>query len=332
VAATDRRVLVTGGAGYIGSHVVLAMHDTGRPVVVVDDLSTGNARLVPRDVPIERGDFADRALMTGVIRDYDVGAVIHLAASISVEASVFDPLSYYRNNTVASHALIETCVENGVDRFVFSSTAAVYGDPRAIPISEDAPTRPINPYGRSKLMTEWMLEDVARAHGLRYAALRYFNVAGADPQGRSGETASQWAHLVKVVSEVAVGRRPYLELYGDDYDTRDGTCIRDYIHVSDLAQAHLHLLDRLDSLDGGAAFNCGYGHGFSVREVLKASEVVIGRPLESRIAPRRAGDPPVLVADPSRLLVLGWKPQFDDLQLIIRSAIDWERRLHDSGP
>jgi len=324
---TRDAILVTGGAGYIGSHTVLALRDAGRPVVVVDDFSTGREELVPPDVPVARGDVGDTAFIAQVLDHYRIDAVLHFAGSINVSESVSAPLDYYRNNTSASRTLIEACVTAGVGRFVFSSSAAVYGVLDTVPVAEDAATRPINPYGSSKLMTEWMLADAARAHGLRYAALRYFNVAGADPDGRSGECGSHAGHLLKVAGETAVGLRPNIEIYGEDYDTPDGTCVRDYVHVTDLAAAHLVVLDCLPQGEGGLVVNCGYGHGFSVREVLRAVEREVGHPMDIRTAHRRPGDPPILVADGTRIRALGWRPANDDLGVIVRSAVAWERKL-----
>jgi UDP-glucose 4-epimerase len=324
---TGDAILVTGGAGYIGSHTVLALRDAGRSVVVVDNFSTGNEKLVPPDVPIARGDVGDAAFIADVLSAHDVGAVLHFAASIDVSESVSAPLDYYRNNTAASLTLIAACVAGGVERFVFSSSAAVYGVPDIIPAPEDGPTRPINPYGSSKLMTEQMLADAAAAHGLRYAALRYFNVAGADPDGRSGECGGHAGHLLKVAAEAAIGRRPYVEIYGVDYDTPDGTCIRDFVHVSDLAAAHLTVLDWLSQGKGNLIVNCGYGHGFSVREVLSAVELEIGHTLDIRAAARRPGDSQALVADSTRIRGLGWQPAHDDLGAIVHSMVAWERQL-----
>ncbi|CAO3439877.1 UDP-glucose 4-epimerase GalE [Azospirillum doebereinerae] len=325
---TGQTVLVTGGAGYIGSHAVLALVDAGRPVVVLDDLSTGRRAAVPGNVPFVQGDAADPALVGRVLRDHAVGSVMHFAGSIIVPESVERPLDYYRNNTLTSHSLIESCVRAGVERFIFSSTAAVYGMPERLPIDEDTPTRPINPYGSSKLMTEWMLRDAAAAHGLRPVVLRYFNVAGADPDLRSGQSTRVATHLLKIAAQVATGQRDELQVFGDDYPTPDGTCVRDYIHVSDLAAAHVAALEHLEN--GGAALtlNCGYGRGCSVRAMLDAVERVLGRPLPTRIAGRRAGDPPALVADAGRIgRALNWTPRFADLDGIVTTALAWERRL-----
>ena len=321
-------LLVTGGAGYVGSHAVLAFREAGYPVVVLDDLSTGLRSAVPEDAAFVEGDAGDPARVGAVIAEYGIGAVAHFAASASVPESVANPLLYYRNNTAAGANLIEACIAGGVKRFVFSSTAAVYGAPAAIPISEDAPTAPVNPYGSSKLAVEWMLRDAAAAHDFRYAALRYFNVAGADPAGRAGQSTRGAAHLVKVASEAAAGARSAVTVFGNDYDTPDGTCIRDYVHVSDLAEAHVAVLHGLENGGGSRVLNCGYGRGFSVREVLEAVREEAGGALAVRHGPRRAGDPPALVSDVSRLrAALGWSPRYDDLRFIVRTALAWEKKL-----
>jgi UDP-glucose 4-epimerase len=320
-------VLVTGGAGYIGSHVVFALRDARFDVVVLDSLKTGHASLLPTDVPLVVGDVGDWELVRSILASRRIGAVMHFAGSIVAPESVMNPISYYHNNTVKSHALIQTCIDAGVQTLIFSSTAAVYGIPETLPVEESAPTRPINPYGTSKLMTEWMLRDAGTAHGLRYAILRYFNVAGADPRGRTGQLTANATHLIKVACEVALGRRPVMSVFGDDYDTFDGTCIRDYIHVADLAAAHVLALQHLGS--GGAAgtvVNCGYGHGHSVREVLKAVETAAGCRLRTIISPRRPGDPPALIAKADRIRqTFNWRPAYDDLDLIVHSALAWER-------
>jgi UDP-glucose 4-epimerase len=321
-------VLVTGGAGYIGSHVVLALQDAGYRPVVLDNLSTGIRRAVPADGPFVEGDIGDAALLSRIIAEHGIGAVMHFAGSIVVPESVSNPLLYYRNNTLKSLTLIEACVAHGIGSFVFSSTAAVYGIPAEVPVAEGAETRPINPYGASKLMTEWVLRDTAFAHTLRYVALRYFNVAGADPAGRVGQSTPAATHLIKVACEAVVGKRPGLQVYGTDYPTPDGTCVRDYIHVSDLAQAHVLALRYL--ADGGASvtLNCGYGRGSSVKEVLDMVERVSGRPLQKSFGPRRAGDPPGLIAAADRLReTLGWVPRHDDLAIIVETALAWEMRL-----
>lgn len=323
----NEAVLVTGGAGYIGSHVILALQEAGRQIVVVDNLSTGRRAAVPVKIPFIRGDIGDQALITSVLQAHHVGAVMHFAGSIVVPESVTQPLAYYHNNTAGSLALIDACRQAAVERFVFSSTAAVYGVPEVLPVDEDAPTRPINPYGTSKLMTEWILRDAAAAHGLRSVTLRYFNVSGADPGGRAGQATRNPTHLLEVASQVATGRRPEIAIYGDDYPTPDGTCIRDYIHVSDLAAAHVAALDYLESGGESRILNCGYGRGYSVRDVLAAMEHAAGRRLNTRIAPRRPGDPAALVAKVDRIrIVLDWTPRYNDLDTIVSTALAWERR------
>src|SRR4051794_4984333 len=281
-------VLVTGGAGYIGSHAVLALSDSGWPGVVIDDLSNGAREVVPTNVPLVVGSVADAALVEGILAEHRIGAIMHFAGSIVVPESVEKPLDYYRNNTVGSHALISSAVASGVPHILFSSTAAVYGAPERVPIEEDDPKVPINPYGASKLMTERMLADASHAHPLNYGALRYFNVAGADPQGRSGQIGKGSTHLIKVAVEAAVGKRDHVDVYGSDYPTPDGTCIRDYIHVSDLAAAHVAALERLLENPADLVLNCGYGRGHSVLEVLDAVDRVNGTPVERRMAGRRA--------------------------------------------
>jgi UDP-glucose 4-epimerase len=321
-------VLVTGGAGYIGSHAVLALRDAGWPVAVIDDLSNGSRDVVPDDVPFYHGSIAERVLVDSILDQQRIGAIIHFAGSIVVPESVEKPLDYYRNNTVASHALISAAVAADVRHILFSSTAAVYGAPERVPISEDDPKQPINPYGASKLMTERMLADASYAHPLNYGALRYFNVAGADPQGRSGQIGKGSSHLIKVAVEAAVGKRDHVDVFGTDYPTPDGTCIRDYIHVSDLAAAHVAALERLLESPEDLVLNCGYGSGHSVLEVLDAVDRVNGTPVERRVAGRRAGDPPALVASNSALLeTLGWRPQYADIDRIVTDALAWERKL-----
>ena len=322
-------VLVTGGAGYIGSHAVLALLDAGWPVAVIDNLVTGFRWAVPAEAAFVEGDVADMALVGRVIAQHGVGAILHFAGSVVVPESVVDPLKYYRNNTAASRALIEAAVASGVRHFIFSSTAATYGIPDVVPIREDSATRPINPYGMSKLMTEAMLRDVAAAHPLNYCALRYFNVAGADPAGRSGQSTAGATHLIKIAVEAACGKRDHVAVFGTDYATPDGTGMRDYIHVSDLAEAHVHALDHLvahpaDSL----VMNCGYGRGYSVLEVLDTVDRVTNRAIPRRIEPRRAGDPDQLVAD-NRLILerLLWRPRRADLATIVAAALAWARRL-----
>ena len=321
-------VLVTGGGGYIGSHMVLELVDAGERVVVLDNLSTGFAWAVAEGVPLVVGDCGDQALVARLIRDHGVEAIIHFAASVVVPESVRDPLGYYRNNTVNSRALIECAVKSGIRRFIFSSTAAVYGDPAQIPVKEDAPTQPTSPYGWSKLMSEIMLRDAARAHGLSHLILRYFNVAGGDPRRRAGQSSETATHLIKLAVETALGSRPRLDVFGTDYPTADGTCIRDYIHVSDLARAHSDALRYLRSGGPSLTLNCGYGRGFSVLEVIETVKRVSGVDFKVERAPRRPGDPARIVADSSAArAVLGWQPRFDDLSVIIEHALAWEREL-----
>jgi UDP-glucose 4-epimerase len=325
-------VLITGGAGYIGSHIVLACQAAAYPVVVLDNLSTGYRGLLAERVPFYQGDVGDAALLSEVFTKHCVTDVIHLAGLVVVPESVAAPLKYYFGNTCKSRTLLQACVDHAVERLVFSSTAAVYGQPDAIPVTEDAPTRPASPYGTSKLMVEWMLRDTQRAHGLRHVVLRYFNVAGADHLGRAGQATAGATHLIKVACEVAVGRRSEIELFGDDYDTGDGTCVRDFIHVSDLAQAHVSALDHLRGGGESLTLNCGYGHGYSVREVLEALQRIAGRSLSIRKAPRRPGDVAALVAEVSRLrAAFRWAPAHDDLDDILHTALDWERRRADLG-
>ncbi len=324
----DQTVLVTGGAGYIGGHVLLALIEAGMDAVVIDDLSTGQREAVPEGIRLIEGSVGDAALLEEVMERYRVGTVIHLAGSIVVPESVRDPLAYYRNNTLNSATLIETCVRLGVNHFIYSSSAAVYGEPDSTPIPEDAPTRPINPYGTSKLMTEWMLRDTAKAHDFQYAALRYFNVAGADAEGRAGQSTPAATHLIKIACQTALGLRSGMKIFGDDYETPDGTCIRDYIHVTDLADVHVRALGYLAEGGGSVTLNCGYGHGYSVREVLRTLEDIIGRPLAAEISARRAGDAPVLTAAAGRVRdLLGWEPKYDDLRVIVDTALAWERRI-----
>ncbi|MFO1128816.1 MAG: UDP-glucose 4-epimerase GalE [Rhodospirillales bacterium] len=322
-----KTALVTGGAGYIGSHVALALLGAGWTVVVIDDLSTGSRMLVPAEAVFVEGDIGDPAAIGETLGRYRPDVILHFAGSIIVAESVTEPLKYYRNNTAASLTLIEAAVAHGVGSFVFSSTAAVYGVPERVPISENSLTAPINPYGASKLCTEFVLRDVAAATPMRYIALRYFNVAGADPACRTGETCHLATHLVKIACEAVVGKRSHIAIYGDDYPTPDGTCVRDYIHVSDLADAHVTAVEHLLAGGAGGVFNCGYGHGYSVKEVIDVVQQVGGR-LDVRLAPRRPGDPPVLTADSTRLCQdLGWRPKYDDLRFIVETALVWERRL-----
>jgi UDP-glucose 4-epimerase len=321
-------VLVTGGAGYIGSHAVLALKDAGIPVVVYDNLSTGVRSAVPDDVVLVEGDIGDTAHLAKAMGEHRIGAVMHFAGSIVVSESVEKPLKYYYNNTQNSLGLIDTCIAQGVRHMIFSSTAAVYGEPESSPISEDTPTKPINPYGASKLMTEQMLRDASAAHGLNVGILRYFNVAGADPAGRAGQNTPAATHLIKVAVQAALGLRDNISVFGTDYQTPDGTCIRDYIHVSDLADAHVLALRHLVENGGNLLVNCAYGRGFSVREVLRAVETVTGSPLPVIDAPRRAGDPPALVASADRIReVLGWKPAHDSVEEMVRTALAWERHI-----
>ena len=321
-------VLVTGGAGYIGSHMVIDLLNAGEEVVVLDNLSTGFEWAVQVPDKLIVGDIADEALVARIIADHKVEAVIHFAGSIIVPESVADPLKYYLNNTAKSRSLIESCVKGGVKHFIFSSTAAVYGMPDATAVDEDVPLNPISPYGRSKLMTEWMLRDVAFAHDLTYAALRYFNVAGGDPKGRVGQSTANATHLIKVACQTALGQRDHIDVYGNDYPTPDGTCIRDYIHVSDLAAAHTAALNYLRAGGDSIVANCGYGHGFSVKEVLQSVERVAGHPFDVRQAPRRSGDPASVVSDPTRAkTVLKWTPKYDDLDTIVTHAMNWEQHL-----
>lgn len=321
-------ILVTGGAGYIGSHMVWELLDRGENVVVVDRLITGFDWAVAPEVNLVVGDVGDSDLVAEVIRSNGVDAIIHFAGSIVVPESVSDPLGYYDNNTVKSRALIETAVKSGIRNFIFSSTAAVYGSAGLEPISEDARLDPLSPYGRSKLMTEWMLADAAVAHDLRFTALRYFNVAGADRKGRTGQSTPGATHLIKVACETACGKRPSIEVFGTDYQTPDGTCVRDYIHVGDLVNAHALALDRLR--DGGDSLvaNCGYGHGYSVLEVLDSVRRVHGSEFAVNMAGRRAGDADSVVANADLLRgKLNWKPRFDDLDGICLDALNWERKL-----
>lgn len=321
-------VLITGGAGYIGSHMAFALLDQGDEVVVLDNLSTGVRGQVPEAALFYEGEVADRELVARILADHGVEAVLHFAAAAVVPDSVAEPLRYYANNTAASRDLIETCVNGGVKHFVFSSTAAVYGVTDAPTIDEDAVKSPANPYGRSKLMTEWMLQDAACASDLRYVALRYFNVAGADPQGRTGQSTPRATHLIKRACQAALGAEPYLGIFGTDYPTPDGTGIRDYIHIADLVDAHALALAHLRSGGGSETFNCGYGHGFSVREVLGAVEKAAGLAVPVKEEPRRPGDPPAIVAHPGKIKAqLGWTPRHDSLDEIVSSALAWERRL-----
>jgi UDP-glucose 4-epimerase len=321
-------VLVTGGAGYIGSHMVHALVDAGERVVVVDNLSTGFRWAIPAEVPLVVGETGDSALMGSLMTQHGVDAIIHFAAWIVVPDSVRDPLGYYRNNTANSRALIEAAVGAGVRHFIFSSTAAVYGNPATVPVAEDAPLAPMSPYGSSKLMTEIMLRDAGLAHGLGHVILRYFNVAGADPALRTGQSTPNATHLIKVAVETALGLRPKLQVFGTDYPTPDGTCIRDYIHVSDLVRAHSDALRHLRAGGDSATVNCGYGRGFSVLDVIDTVKKVAGIEFAVEYAPRRPGDPAQIVAACERARsLLGWRPQLDDLATIVTHALAWERKL-----
>ena len=328
----NKKILVTGGAGYIGSHVIRQLGAAGESVLTLDNLSTGfEAAVTAGDLVV--GDTGDAALLDRIFADHPIDTVMHFAAHTVVPESVADPLKYYRNNTASSRTLLEAAQKHGVQNVVFSSTAAVYGIPEGGKASEDSPTRPINPYGTSKLMTEWMLRDLAAAGGPAYVALRYFNVAGCEPSGTIGQSTPKATLLVKVACEAAVGTRPHVSVFGTDYPTPDGTGLRDYIHVDDLAAAHLDALAYLRAGGESTTLNCGYGHGYSVREVLGAVEKANGKPLEIIDEPRRAGDPPELIAVASRVReVLGWSPRYDDLDTIVKTSLDWERRIAARDP
>jgi UDP-glucose 4-epimerase len=322
-------VLVTGGCGYIGSHAVLALRDAGFPVVVIDNLTTGFRSALPKGVPLEQGDVGDASHVAAVLQKHCIGSVMHFAGSIVVPESVANPLKYYRNNTANTRTLLECAVDANCKHFVFSSTAAIYGTPEIVPAHEDGPKLPINPYGQSKLMSEQMLGDVAAAHALNYCAFRYFNVAGADPEGRTGQSTAGATHLLKVALEAALGKRASVAIYGTDYETPDGTGVRDYIHVSDLAAAHVLALDHLiANPQESHTMNVGYGTGFSVNEVLDAVDRVAGTKITRVAQGRRAGDPGKLTADNHRILAtLPWKPRFADLDTIVAHALAWERKL-----
>jgi UDP-glucose 4-epimerase len=321
-------ILVTGGAGYIGSHMVYELVDAGEHVVVLDNLSTGFDWAVAKGIPLIVGDTGDQNLLAQIIGDHDVDCIFHFAGSLVVPDSVKDPLSYYRNNTVNSRALIESAINNNVCQFIFSSTCAVYGNPAQVPVTEDTPIAPISPYGSSKLMTEIILRDAGAAHDLRHVILRYFNVAGADPRCRIGQSTNNATQLIKVAVEAALGRRAKIDIYGIDYPTPDGTCIRDYIHVSDLVRAHSDALRYLRAGSASLTLNCGYGHGFSVREVIEMTKRVSDVDFKVEVAPRRPGDPAQIVAACDRARVkLGWSPQYDDLATIIAHALAWEKKL-----
>jgi UDP-glucose 4-epimerase len=324
-------VLVTGGAGYIGSHAVLALKDADWSVSVIDNLSNGVREAVPDDVPFYEGSIADQELVKRIFAEQGIQAIMHFAGSIVVPESVEKPLFYYWNNTIATHALLSAAVASGVKHVLFSSTAAVYGAPEKVPVAEDDPKAPINPYGASKLMTEWMLRDASAAHPFNYGALRYFNVAGADPQKRSGQQGKGSTHLIKVAVETAVGLRDQIAVYGTDYDTPDGTCIRDYIHVSDLAAAHVAALEWLIEHPGeNLTVNCGYGRGLSVLEVLNAVDRLTNQPIKRVMEGRRAGDPPTLISANKRILeTLDWQPQYQEIDRIVGDALAWERTLKE---
>ncbi|MEM9403064.1 MAG: UDP-glucose 4-epimerase GalE [Pseudomonadota bacterium] len=329
---TNETILVTGGAGYIGSHVVRQLGARGETVVTLDNLTTGFEAAVTHGDFVS-GDTGDEALLERLFTDYDIDTVMHFAAHTIVPESVSDPLKYYRNNTASSRTLLEAAQRHGVKHIVFSSTAAVYGIPEGGKASEDSPTQPINPYGTSKLMTEWMLRDLAFAGGPSYVALRYFNVAGCDPSGAIGQSTPKATLLIKAAVEAAVGKRDVIKIFGTDYPTPDGTGLRDYIHVEDLAAAHLDALDYLRRGGDSEVLNCGYGHGYSVREVLKMVEQVNESPLNIVEEDRRAGDPPELIAVANRVRdVLGWSPQYNDLETIVRTSLDWERKLTAKDP
>lgn len=327
-------VLVTGGAGYIGSHAVLALQDAGWPVAVIDNLTTGFRFAVPGNIPFYAGDIADRDLLARIIEEQSIGAIMHFAGSVVVPESVIDPLKYYQNNTAKTCSLIAAAVAGGVPHFLFSSTASTYGIPEVSPIVEDTPQLPVNPYGMSKLMIETMLQDVVAAHPVNYCALRYFNVAGADPLGRSGQSTAGATHLIKVAVEAALGKRANVEVFGTDFATPDGTGLRDYIHVSDLAQAHILALEALIAQPSRSlTMNCGYGRGYSVLDVLDAVDRVTNQRIPRQFSPRRPGDPDSLISDNRRIMAtLPWVPQHDDLDSIVAHALQWERRLSEIRP
>jgi UDP-glucose 4-epimerase len=328
----QKTILVTGGAGYIGSHVVRQLGAAGESVLTLDNLCTGFRDAVTAGELVV-GDTGDAALLDKLFNDHDIDTVMHFAAHTIVPESVTDPLKYYRNNTANSRTLLECAATHNVKYIVFSSTAAVYGMPEGGRAAEDSPTQPINPYGTSKLMTEWMLRDLAFAGGPSYVALRYFNVAGCEPSGRIGQSTPKATLLVKVACEAAVGRRSHVAVFGNDYPTPDGTGLRDYIHVEDLASAHIDALAYLRNGGAPTTLNCGYGHGYSVREVLNAVARANGKPLTVTEEPRRAGDPPELVAVAAEIRrVLGWKPRFDDLDTIVKTSLAWERKIAARDP
>jgi len=329
-------VLVTGGAGYIGSYTAHQLTTSGCQVVIIDNLYSGHRWAIPEQATFYEGNAGDKVLLAEIFENHKIDSVIHFAGHIVVPESVSNPIKYYRNNVETSQSLVSACLEHNVPQFIFSSSAAVYGMPKITPVNERAATAPINPYGASKLITEWLLRDVAHASGLengdygrfRYIALRYFNVAGAHPDAVLGQATPDATHLIKVASEAVCGRRDGITIYGTDYDTADGTCIRDYIHIEDLANAHLAALDYLNQGGQSDVFNCGYGHGFSVRQVLEAVQTVSGTKIEINQGERRAGDPPALIADNAKIkATLNWIPKYADLDLICKTAVQWERKL-----
>src|SRR2546429_2738598 len=321
-------VLVTGGAGYIGSHMVLALAEAGESVVVIDNLSTGFSAFLPEGVPLFIGDAGDENLVEGVIAQHRVESIIHFAGSVVVPDSMRDPLGYYRNNTMTTQSLLKAAVKGGVNRFIFSSSATVYGNPDQMPVPETAPTRPMSPYGSSKLMTEIMLHDVATAHDMNYVVLRYFNVAGADPQARIGLATVGATHLLKIAVEAATGQRAKIDVFGTDYPTSDGSCVRDFVHVTDLAQAHRAALLYLRGGGASTTLNCGYGRGYSVLQTIEAVRRVSGRNFAVSYAPRRPGDIMTMVADTRRIhATLDWTPQYDNLETIAAHALAWEEKL-----
>ena len=328
---SDSKILVTGGAGYIGSHVVRLLTRAGRPVVVLDNLSTGFENAV-LGAELVVGDTGDPEVVTRLLDEHKVDTVLHFAAHTIVPESVSDPLKYYGNNTCCTRNLLECCSKAGVKYFIFSSTAAVYGIPDDTFCTEESPLSPINPYGTSKLMSEMMLRDLGKATDMRHVILRYFNVAGSDPDGRIGQSTEKATLLIKVAAEVAVGKREQLYVFGTDYPTDDGTGVRDYIHVDDLAEAHIKALDYLRKGGNSVTLNCGYGHGYSVREVINAVNRVNGTPIKVKEEPRRAGDPPALIARADKAKeLLGWEPRYDDLDFIVKTSLDWERKLQERG-
>lgn len=319
--------LITGGAGYIGSHMVLDLVASGEPVIVLDNFSTGFSRLVPNKVPLVEGDIGDAMLVKTIIESYNIDTIIHFAAKIVVPESMTDPVGYYVNNTTKALQLIQSALARGIKNFIFSSTAAVYGDAREMPVTEETPAFPVSPYGRSKLMVEWMLQDTFRATGMKAMILRYFNVAGADPRGRSGQSTPRATHLIKTACEAAIGKRDGIQVFGTDYPTPDGTCIRDYIHVSDLVHAHRLALHYMRAGGEGTVLNCAYGHGYSVMDVIDTVKRVSGIDFPVTLAERRPGDPPEIVATGEKIrALLGWKPAYDNLETIVAHALAWEKR------